>query len=408
VQTYKYMTPYLNGLHMTIDGWRPGRDEEGWKLPASLLSDYEEDSGNPDDHSGSSVPTLVPRLHEDVAALLKLCESETSPWRRVRPKSTAAVMCGFGDASGTAFGATSQFQHSSDLHYAFGQWITSVAEEESSNWREFTNLVEHLEERGSKGLLDDLEAFMFTDNSTADAAFWKGSSKSKKLLGLVLRLRQLEMRTGMTLHVAHVSGKRMIAQGTDGLSRGDHSKGVMAGKAITTFVPLHLGAFERSQELQSWVEFILSDCSPKFLTPEGWFDQTNCTGTFVWAPPPAAADVVVERFGIARHKRPNTLHLLLIPRLMTGRWRKLLLKHVDFYCHVTWDPIWDLQEQFEPLTMFVALPYKTDCPRFVERASLVERFKRVLREEGLHETQPIAQRHLLRQLFSEAWSLSSM
>ena len=75
---------------------------------------------------------------------------------------------------------------------------------------------------------------------------------------------------------------------------------------------------------------------------------------------------------------------------------------------VAWEPIWDLQEQFEPLLMFIALPYKTDHPRFSERASLVERFKRLLREEGLHEIQPIAQRHLLRQLFLEARQLSSL
>ena len=24
------MTPYLKGLHLTIDGWRPGRDDELW------------------------------------------------------------------------------------------------------------------------------------------------------------------------------------------------------------------------------------------------------------------------------------------------------------------------------------------------------------------------------------------
>jgi hypothetical protein len=29
VQTYPTMKPYLMGLHMTIDGWRPNRDEEG-------------------------------------------------------------------------------------------------------------------------------------------------------------------------------------------------------------------------------------------------------------------------------------------------------------------------------------------------------------------------------------------
>jgi hypothetical protein len=28
--TYKPMTPFLLGFHLTIDSWRPGRDEEGW------------------------------------------------------------------------------------------------------------------------------------------------------------------------------------------------------------------------------------------------------------------------------------------------------------------------------------------------------------------------------------------
>jgi hypothetical protein len=31
-RTYKSLTPFLMGLHMSIDGWRPGRDEEGWRL----------------------------------------------------------------------------------------------------------------------------------------------------------------------------------------------------------------------------------------------------------------------------------------------------------------------------------------------------------------------------------------
>jgi len=33
----------------------------------------------------------------------------------------------------------------------------------------------------------------------------------------------------MVIHVIHVSGKRMIAQGTDGVSRGFLMEGVMAG-----------------------------------------------------------------------------------------------------------------------------------------------------------------------------------
>ena len=30
--TYQYMNPYLKGLNITFDSWRPHRDEEGYKF----------------------------------------------------------------------------------------------------------------------------------------------------------------------------------------------------------------------------------------------------------------------------------------------------------------------------------------------------------------------------------------
>jgi len=33
MRTYPAMRPYLRGIHATLDSWRPGRDEDGWKLP---------------------------------------------------------------------------------------------------------------------------------------------------------------------------------------------------------------------------------------------------------------------------------------------------------------------------------------------------------------------------------------
>ena len=129
------------------------------------------------------------------------------------------------------------------MEFQFGQWLVSAAEEESSNWREFTNVVEFLELKGREGKLTGCELFMFTDNSTTEGAFWKGTSPSRKLCSLVLRLRKLERETGMILHIIHVSGRRMIAQGTDGLSHGDHSLGVMRGEYMRSFSPLHLDAF---------------------------------------------------------------------------------------------------------------------------------------------------------------------
>ena len=44
------------------------------------------------------------------------------------------------------------------------------------------------------------------------------------------------------MHLLHISGKRMKATGVDGLSRGDHTKGMMAGDDPMSFLPFHLGA----------------------------------------------------------------------------------------------------------------------------------------------------------------------
>ena len=29
--TYPAMVPYMKGIHLTLDGWRVGQDDEGWK-----------------------------------------------------------------------------------------------------------------------------------------------------------------------------------------------------------------------------------------------------------------------------------------------------------------------------------------------------------------------------------------
>ena len=92
----------------------------------------------------------------------------------------------FGDASGPAFGNTLQAQDSPDIVFEYGQWVVSVTQEESSNWREFTNIVVFLEKKGEEGVLDGCEVFMFTDSSTTEGAFWKGTSPSCKLCELLL------------------------------------------------------------------------------------------------------------------------------------------------------------------------------------------------------------------------------
>ena len=91
---------------------------------------------------------------------------------------------------------------------------------------------------------------------------------------LVLRLIELEY--DLTLHVVHVAGStRMIAQGTDGLSREIFLEGVVRGEDMLSFVDLLRSAIERHpgvlEFVKSWVAPILGDS--KVLVPEEWFRE---------------------------------------------------------------------------------------------------------------------------------------
>ena len=153
--------------------------------------------------------------------------------------------------------------------------------------------------------LKDCEVFV-TDNSTAEGAYCKGNSSSQSLFELVVvRLRNLGMNSRFILHVIHMSVKQMIAQGTDGLSRWDHLEGVMQGRSIIDFIPLHLSALDRSPGLWNWLFDSFGQTKPTFLDPKGWFSVGHTNGNFVWTPPPSAVDAVVEQVGKARYKRPG-------------------------------------------------------------------------------------------------------
>jgi hypothetical protein len=185
----------------------------------------------------------------------------------------------------------------------------------------------------AKQTLNGHELFMFTDNSTAESAFFKGTSSSEKLFDLVLRLRKIEMEGNLFIHFVHVAGTRMISSGVDGLSRGDHNAGAMAGESMLSFVPLSQNASERSAALlpwvRSWAEAKDKNKQVKVLSPTEWCDPHPSGETYVWVPPPAAAGAAIDWLGQSIHQRPESVHIVLVPRLMTGLWRKKLSKTSD-------------------------------------------------------------------------------
>ena len=106
--------------------------------------------------------------------------------------------------------------------------------------------MDALREESKDGGLRGVEVFLFMDNSTAEGAFFNELSMSRKLFELVLSLREMEIAQGAKIYFIHVSGKQMIEQGTDGLSRGQLTEGVMRGISMQSFIPLNENVLERS------------------------------------------------------------------------------------------------------------------------------------------------------------------
>jgi len=183
--TYPGITPFLKGIHLTLNSWRPGRNAEGWKSesyepePVDLLFDS--------DLSTQSKPlqppvyvTAVPRLHMDLEALTSLFAAEHPPIRYVRATHTLVALYGFGDASGHGFGGSIALKDGTTL-FRHGLWPDG-ADGLSSNYRELGNLVSAIEEGLQLGQLQNTELFIFTDNSTAEGAFYKGNTPSRALV----------------------------------------------------------------------------------------------------------------------------------------------------------------------------------------------------------------------------------
>jgi hypothetical protein len=95
-QVYPSMTPYLKGLHLTIDSWLANRDPEGWKV-ASFWEDQPQDW--------------------DVTASLPDRPIHVRPVPRYADDLATAVY-GFVDASSSGFG--SSFATSQGTFYTFG------------------------------------------------------------------------------------------------------------------------------------------------------------------------------------------------------------------------------------------------------------------------------------------------
>jgi hypothetical protein len=66
------------------------------------------------------------------------------------------------------------------VKFEFGEWCEDF-QGESSNYREFRNLVNALLRAAEEGQLKGADMFLFTDNQAAEGAYYRGTSPSPAL-----------------------------------------------------------------------------------------------------------------------------------------------------------------------------------------------------------------------------------
>ena len=244
--TYPELRPFLRGLYHTLHQHLPsdeGVSELEKEDQAELLGEAiklareQGNKGSEDDregdleeiqlvevHSSSEITGIPPpgqvravaRMAGDVEALVKLFDLPHPPVVTVRSSTIMTVTYGFGDASGLGKGSTIEDYGNGavpvpsveGIRYRIGVWEADEAQE-SSNYREFTNVVEAMEEDREAGRLKDCEVFFFTDNSTVETALFKGTSTSPTLLKLVIRFHILQAKYQVKVHVIHCAGTRI-------------------------------------------------------------------------------------------------------------------------------------------------------------------------------------------------------
>ena len=416
--TFENVKPYLKGLHLTLSSHLPQRDLRGWKRgdkdwlryvaheveTGRMTPEGAHEALHPPEFADIPIPESVaplPMMKSDFSVLLKLFESSSPPKVTVRCSKIFYVLYGFADASGSGFG--SSILNKDGISLRIGTWGKDD-EENSSNWREFENVVEGLEHEEKEGNLENAVIFMGTDNSTVEGCVHKGLSSSPKLHDLVIRVKQIEMRTGCEAIIFHVSGERMQGQGTDGFSRGNLKEGIATGLAMLSFIPLHLSAVDRSPSLVGWINSWFQDKEVELLEPEDWFERGHDLdggefdklgfwrpavrkGCFLWAPPPAAASAAIEELRKARVKRQKSFHVFIVPRLLGTEWRRQLHKAADFVLEIPAGHIHWGKCMYEPLMIGIVLPFIRSSPWQLRGTpkvlALGRTMRRVLKEEEL-------------------------
>ena len=199
-------------------------------------------------------------------------------------------------------------------------------------------------------------------------------------------------------------------------------KGVMKGNSILKYIPLNRSTYDRHLKLFSWIQKWLDEDS-WLLSPEEWFEKGYdfcgstkspgglCwpeikNGKFIWAPPPAAADVAVEQLRVARLKRADSTHVFVCPKLLSPLWCRQLYKAADVVIEYNAGKEFWPTCMHEPLILAICFPFISCRPWQLRQTPAILGVGRML--QRLWKTEEGDQWSLLQKFCLTTWNLESL
>jgi hypothetical protein len=239
-----------------------------------------------------------------------------------------ALSTTWGDGSGTGTGGTIDVTGMEVLQW-MGSWLPASLPY-TSNWKELKTLCLTLEQLlhdpSRRKAVKGTTLFYFTDNEVTYYIAHSGSSSTPALHALIMHIKDLERKLDLHLEVVHVPGTTMIAQGTDGLSRGiwisyNHTSQPTLQYTCAVFDPA-----THAEGMEAWVAGLCERTDHPSLRhwDVNWVDQAVLGQFTLWLPPPAVARQLLSHLLNLWTESPwETSFVAVIPRVMQQEWAYL-------------------------------------------------------------------------------------
>ena len=209
------------------------------------------------------------------------------------------------------------------------------------------------EKQNGLGRVTNRRLLYLTDNMVTYDVFRRGTSKSTPLWTLFLRIKLLELELKCHVQVIHVPGTTMIAQGTDGLSRGVGMQ-TLASNPSNGLIPLLWRAAPGTPSILHWA---LTTLPPIFPTSTPWLYQTDFSDwsrspmigrSVLWCLSPSfARQGFLQAIASWIESPTKGCHIFIVPRILQRDFGRLS-KFIVFGGQYT-----NLPLPFVPLVPFV-------------------------------------------------------